>query len=42
VLKKTAREAAKEGLKNNVNKSKEMCIAMKNDETLRIYSETME
>jgi aconitase B len=34
---------SKLGLKINVNKSKEMRIAMKNNNgTLRIYSETME
>jgi hypothetical protein len=43
VIEKIAREAAKVGLKINVNKSKEMHIAMKNNnETLRIHSETME
>jgi hypothetical protein len=43
MLKKIAREAAKVGLKMNVNKSKEMRITMKNNnETLRIHSETIE
>jgi hypothetical protein len=43
VLEKIAREAAKVGLKINVNKSKEMRNAMKNNnETLGIHSETME
>ena len=43
MLEKTASEAAKVGLKINVNKSKEMRIAMKdNNETLRIHSETIE
>jgi hypothetical protein len=36
------KEAAKVGLKINVNKSKEMCIAMNNNETLCIHSETIE
>jgi hypothetical protein len=42
MLKKIAREAAKVDLKINVNKSKEMRIAMKNNETLRIHNETIE
>jgi hypothetical protein len=42
-LKKIARETTKVGLKINVNKSKEMRIAMENNnETLCIHSETME
>jgi hypothetical protein len=35
-------EATKVGLKINVNKSKEIRIAMNNNETLCIYSETTE
>ena len=43
MLKKIASEAGKVGLKINVNKSKGMRIAMKNNnETLRIHSETIE
>jgi hypothetical protein len=40
-LEKIAREATKVGLKINVNKSKDLRIAMENNnETLRIHSET--
>jgi hypothetical protein len=42
MLERIEREAAKVGLKINVNKSKEMRIAMNNNETLRIHSEAIE
>ena len=42
MLERTVREAAKVGLKINVNKSKEMRIAMKNNKILCIHGETME
>jgi hypothetical protein len=41
-LEKIAKEATKVGLKINVNKPKEMRIAMENNETLRIHIETIE
>jgi hypothetical protein len=42
MLERIEREAAKVGLKTNVNKSKEMRIVMNNNETLRIHSENIE
>jgi len=42
MLERLENEAAKLGLKINVHKSKEMRIAMNNNETLCIYSETIE
>jgi len=42
MLERIEREAAKVGLKIKVNKSKEMRIAMNNNETLCIHSETIE
>jgi hypothetical protein len=42
MLERIEREAAQMGLKINVNKSKEMRIAMNNNETLTIHSETTE
>jgi hypothetical protein len=41
MLQRIEKEAAKVGLKINVNKSKEVCIAM-NNESLYIHSETIE
>jgi hypothetical protein len=42
MLERIERDAAKVGLKINVNKSKEMRIATNNNETLCIHSETIE
>jgi hypothetical protein len=42
LLERIEKEAAKVGLKINVSKSKEMRIAMNNNETLYIHSETIE
>jgi hypothetical protein len=42
MFKRLENEAAKVGLKINVNKSKEMRTATDNNETLCIYSETTE
>jgi hypothetical protein len=42
MLENLENEAAYVGLKINVNKSKEIHIAMNNNETLCIYSETIE
>ena len=42
MLERKEKEAAKVGLKINVNKSKEMRITMNNNETLCIHSETTE
>jgi len=42
MLERTEREAAKVGLKINVSKSKEMRIAMNNNENLCMHSETIE
>jgi hypothetical protein len=42
MLERTEREAAKVGLKINVNKFEEMPIATNNNETLSIHSETIE
>jgi hypothetical protein len=42
-LERLSKETAKVGLKINIRKSKEMCIAMKNNnETLHIQGETIE
>ena len=41
MLERIEREAAKVGLKIDVNKSKEMHIAMNNRETLCIHTETI-
>jgi len=42
MLERIEREAAKVGLKINVNKPKQMRIAMNNNENLCIHSETIE
>jgi hypothetical protein len=42
ILERTEKEAAKVGLKINVNKSKEMHIAMNNNEALCIHGKTIE
>jgi hypothetical protein len=42
ILERIEKKATKMGLKINVNKSKEMCIAVNNKESLCIHSETTE
>ena len=42
MLERIEKESAKVGLKINVKKSKELCIAMNNKEPLRIHNETIE
>jgi hypothetical protein len=42
MLERIEKEAAKVSLKINVNKSKEMHIALNNNETLCMHSETIE
>jgi len=42
MLDRLENEATKVGLKININESKEIHIAMNNNETLCIYSETIE
>jgi hypothetical protein len=42
ILERTEKEAAKVGLKININKSKEMRIATNNNEALCIHGETIE
>jgi hypothetical protein len=42
MLERMEREVAKVGLKINVNKSRKMCIAVNNNETLCIHSEAIE